>query len=325
MAIAVQVGTHCASASAPESSPTGDADHSLVPKSSLAPDGGMTKSSRGRPLDLSSSSTDTTDTTTTYPLVISGSIIGWFIINFFVYILTFGIPHRYIRWYKSQSRTKTTAQGNERVEVGQWYRSCLGRPPPAKDTSTDNSHSEGNNTPRDWSGLGEQFAMTWIIVNGISTVFIGFGATLLQVDGITSWEVSRTTTLLGLLFAFSSFICGCVNYLHRNNLQSKWEARASSNSLEAQQKHNHPESLLFWILITLPTSLVIWSIIHLIGSILLYSVFTPSPTPSNPPPIMHSIIPPVITLVLTILLSIVYALVLGRQKNFESEERHFAG
>ncbi|TFK64180.1 hypothetical protein BDN72DRAFT_846845 [Pluteus cervinus] len=234
---------------------------------------------RGVPLVLSSASNTTSNSVLS---LISSTL------DVLIYLLTFGIPYRYNRWYKNKSRTKSLKQGT----------------------------------------LDAELAMTWMVTNGISTVFIGLGATLLQIDDITCWDVARTTTLLGLLFAFSSFICGWVNYVHRNSLQSMriWEDSSSTPSaLEAQQKDDSSKSLIFWILITLPTSLVIWSIIHLIGSILLYSIVAgqpqhPTTTTTLPISFIHNVVPLVVTLILTILLSIVYAIVLGGRRAFDSQE-----
>ncbi|TFK64182.1 hypothetical protein BDN72DRAFT_881666 [Pluteus cervinus] len=260
---------------------------------------------------------------------------GWFMLRVLVCALTFGLPYHYLQW--NGSRTSTSLDSRSRH--GKWYMLCRGRQsrqrsaarmPIARDSGANNADTDNvaDNASMDWNDFDDQFATTWIVTNGTSMAFIGLGVTLLQIGDIATYGVTRTAALLGLLFAFASVICGCINYFHRKTLWSIWKGYRSSWLLKTQRNNDHSKLLLFWTLITLPTSLVIWSIVHLIGSILVYSTFAGQPqtaAPTVPVPLVYNILPLVVTLILTILLSIIYAIVLGGRRAFDShDQEHIA-
>ncbi|TFK63179.1 hypothetical protein BDN72DRAFT_902633 [Pluteus cervinus] len=105
-----------------------------------------------------------------------------------------------------------------------------------------------------WLHLSERLKDDWKKVNRVSLVLLPLNASLLQINDITSWEVTRTTSVLSLWFSLASLFCG---YAHTLPIQDIYETLLHESKFP---------TLMFWdlwVVMTLPASFAICSILTL--------------------------------------------------------------
>ncbi|TFK59618.1 hypothetical protein BDN72DRAFT_590640 [Pluteus cervinus] len=116
-----------------------------------------------------------------------------------------------------------------------------------------------------WSQMLEKHKHKWQMLNIISLVLLPLNVTILQIESIASWEVTRTTTVLSLWFSCAGLLCGCINLLCLPRMQDLHQRLCINEERTSLKFWN------LWIVMALPAALTIWSAISLVVTIILYS------------------------------------------------------
>ncbi|TFK63181.1 hypothetical protein BDN72DRAFT_862307 [Pluteus cervinus] len=136
------------------------------------------------------------------------------------------------------------------------------------------TRSEPNaDAPILWPQLSKRLKKEWKRVRSVSRIIFSLNVALLQVNGITSREVTSTTTALSLWLAFASFVCACINILYLSPMQETYED-VLDETYEDVLDRTKSRTLMFWVLwivMTLPTSFAIWSSVSFVLTLAVYT------------------------------------------------------
>ncbi|TFK64188.1 hypothetical protein BDN72DRAFT_846850 [Pluteus cervinus] len=120
--------------------------------------------------------------------------------------------------------------------------------------------------PTQWKDVRTKLQREWVASNIGSGFFLFGSANILRIDGISSWEVTRTATLLSLLFALAGMLCGSANIVLLPSLQGTYETSFTDVRFP-RRKYWH-----LWVLITLPFLHLSWAAIQFCSVIYRYSI-----------------------------------------------------
>ncbi|TFK63177.1 hypothetical protein BDN72DRAFT_847942 [Pluteus cervinus] len=206
------------------------------------------------------------------------------LLNIFFFIYFFYLPNVYLYLYGTHSRL-----------------------PSVNGTTSHTSHATTlsySDTPINWQRLSERLENDWRSTKALIVVLLTLSVTLLQLNDITSREVTKTATVLSFWFAIASLVCGCINAFHLSPMQETYE------SVLEKSRHKNIMGCILWIIMILPVSFAVWSSVNFVVAAAVYSFSGPSPSTIGAP-VQKSVL--IFVLVVVVLVFLFYLPVLTLQ------------